>query len=85
MPYESLGGVTVENNKLNESEVIEKLVNLNNYRVGKGSCVAWVTFPYNKINLKVVEDSIEKLNWQKEDYILTCDENLIFVEKDIIY
>lgn len=74
----------MENNSLIESEVMEKLMNLNTYRIGKGSCVAWTTFPYNKTNLKVVEDSIKKLNWKKEDYILTCDENLIFVEKDLL-
>ncbi|MGF7117303.1 hypothetical protein [Methanobacterium oryzae] len=73
----------MENNELNESEVIGKLVNLNTYRLGKGSCVAWATFPYNKTNLKVVEDSLKKLNWNEEDYSLNHDENLIFVTRDL--
>ena len=74
----------MENNSLVEFKVIKKLKNLNTEHTDKGSCVAWTAFPYNKINLKVVEDSIKKLNWRKDEYILTCDENLIFVEKDII-
>lgn len=69
---------------LQEFEVIEKLVNLNTDLAGKGSCIAWTTFPYNEVNYKIVENSIKKLNWGTEEYILTCDENLIFVEKDLL-
>jgi len=71
----------LEKRSLAEFKVIEKLINLNK---GKGSYLAWTTFPYNEINLKVVENSIKKLNWQKDEYILTYDENLIFVEKDLL-
>jgi|GEM_PF-3819289 len=71
-------------NNLTEFEVIEKLVNLNSDFAGKGSCVAWTTFSYTKTNLRVVETSLRKLNWNKDKYILTHDENLIFVEKDLL-
>ena len=67
-----------------EVEVMEKLMNLNTDLAGKGSCLAWTTFPYNEINLKIVEDSLKKINWDKNEYILTHDENLIFVEKDLL-
>ncbi len=47
--------------KLIESEVIDKLINLNTDLAGKGSCVAWTTFPYNKTNWDVVVNSIKKI------------------------
>jgi hypothetical protein len=74
----------MENNSLIESEVIKKLINLNNDLAGKGSCVAWTTFSYNKNNLKVVKNSLRRIKWKEEDYSLNYDENLIFVEKDLI-
>ncbi|MEN4019004.1 MAG: hypothetical protein PQ975_10195 [Methanobacterium sp.] len=74
----------MENNSLVEFEVIEKLVNLNTDLAGKGSCLAWTTFPYNKKNLEIVENSLRKLNWNKNEYRLNYDENLIFVEKDLL-
>lgn len=74
----------MENNILVEFEVIEKLVNLNTDLAGKGSCIAWTTFPYNDTNLRVVENSLRKLNWDKNEYSLNHDENLIFVEKDLL-
>lgn len=74
----------MENENLFETSVINKLVSLNSDLAGKGSCVAWTTFPYNKENLKIVESSIRKLNWDKDEYSINYDENLIFVEKDMI-
>jgi hypothetical protein len=74
----------MDNDTLFETSVIEKLVNLNSDLAGKRSCVAWTTFPYNKENLKIVEISIRKLNWNKEDYSIDHDENLIFVKKDMV-
>lgn len=74
----------MQNKNLFETSVIEKLVNLNSDIVGKGSCVAWTTFPYNKKNLKIVESSIRKLKWRKEEYSISYDENLIFVKKDLL-
>lgn len=74
----------MQNKNLFETSVIEKLVNLNSDFAGKGSCVAWTTFLYNKENLKIVESSIRKLNWRKNEYSLSYDENLIFVKKDLL-
>lgn len=73
----------MENEKSFEVRVIEKLMNLDSDFAGKGTCVAWTTFPYNKKNLEIIEGSLRKLNWRKDEYILTHDENLIFVEKDL--
>ncbi len=74
----------VENNCLAESEVIEKLTILNTDFAGKGSCIAWTTFPYNEFNLRVVKNCLEKLDWERREYNLNYDENLIFVEKTLL-
>lgn len=74
----------MENNNLAEFEVIEKLVRLNTDLAGKGSCIAWTTFPYNEINLRVVKNSLRKLNWNEREYNLNYDEDLIFVEKTLL-
>ena len=63
--------------------VIEKLNKLDFDFKGKATCVAWITFPYNKENLKTVEKALLKLNWRTEEYILNYDENLIFVKKEL--
>lgn len=78
----NLGGIKMKNEDF-EMAVLEKLTNLDVSFAGKDTCVAWTTFPYNKNNLKVVESALEKLNWRKDEYVLTCDENLIFVKKDL--
>jgi hypothetical protein len=82
MPYKPLEEKKMRNKNFEQS-VIKKLTRLDSDFVGKGTCVAWTTFPYNRKNLEVVEIALEKLNWRKEEYILTHDENLIFVEKDL--
>jgi len=74
----------VENNCLAESDVIEKLEILNTDFAGKGSCIAWTIFPYNEINLRVVANCLKKLSWNKREYNLNYDENLIFVEKILL-
>ncbi len=74
----------MENNSLVEFEVVEKLMNLNTDLAGKGSCTAWTIFPYNKTNLKIIKDSLKKLNWDENEYSLKYDENIIFVEKDML-
>ncbi len=74
----------MNNKELLERYVIEKLIDLNTDLAGKGSCVAWTTFPFSKKNLDILERSIKKLNWNKEEYNINFDENFIFVEKDMI-
>ena len=71
-------------NKNFEEIVIEKLVNMDSDSAGRSTCIAWTTFPYNRNNLKMVENALGKLNWKTNEYILTYDENLIFVKKDLI-
>jgi len=72
----------MDKRKLIELSVIEKLMNLNS-ESKNDTCITWTTFPYTKKNLKIVEESITKLNWNKEEYSLSYDENLIFIKKDV--
>ena len=74
----------VRSNCLVESEVIEKLTILNTDFAGKGSCIAWTTFPYNEVNLRIVKSCLEKIDWERREYNLNYDENLIFVEKTLL-
>jgi hypothetical protein len=67
-----------------EQLVIEKLVNLDSDFAKKDTCIAWTSFPYNERNLKIIKGSLRKLNWKNNEYILTYDENLIFVKKDLL-
>lgn len=71
-------------NKNFEEIVMEKLMNMDSDFAGRSTCIAWTTFPYNRNNLKMVENALGKLNWKTNEYILTYDENLIFVKKDLI-
>ena len=71
-------------NKNFEEIVMEKLMNMDSDFDGRSTCIAWTTFPYNRNNLKMVENALGKLNWKSNEYILTYDENLIFVKKDLI-
>jgi len=74
----------MDKQKLNEQEVEKKLKNLNTKIKNKFSCVAWTTFPYNKKNLKIVENSLKKIKTEKVEYDVNYDENFIFVQLDLI-
>ncbi len=81
MPYNSWMDKMEEKNF--ELSVIEKLRNMDSDFAGRSTCIAWTTFPYNRRNLEIVEGALGKLNWRRDEYILTYDENLIFVKKDL--
>ena len=74
----------MNNKDLFEKSVIEKLIDLNSDIIGKGSCIAWTTFPFSKKNLDTVKRSVKKLNWKKEEYYIKFDEDFIFVEKSML-
>ncbi len=45
--------------------------------------IVWKSFPYNENNLETVKTAINLISYRKNEYRLTFDENIIFVEKDI--
>ena len=45
--------------------------------------IVWKSFPYNQNNLETVKNAIKLISYRKNEYRLTFDENMIFVEKDI--
>ena len=48
-------------------------------KLGNGQNLAWVSFPYTKINLEVVIESIQCLKLPNQ-YHISYDENNIFVD-----
>ena len=45
--------------------------------------IVWKSFPYNENNLEIIKTAINIISYKKNEYRLTYDENVIFVEKDI--
>jgi hypothetical protein len=62
----------------------EKLKKLEKENGGKSTCVAWIKFPYSKSNLKIIEESLNELNWNREEYRLSYDENFIIIDKELL-
>jgi len=66
----------MDKKSLNEQEVEGKYKNWIRDK-GNFSCVTWITFPFNKNNLKIVEDSLKKNKMKNEDYNINYKENII--------
>ena len=65
--------------EIKSSEVIEKLKDM---KGEKKKNIVWVSFPYSRHNVEIVEKAVNKVAETKNDYRLTFDENLIFVQRD---
>ncbi len=63
--------------------VKEKLKKLEKEFGGRDTCITWITVPYSESNLKIVEESLKELNWNTEEYRLSYDENIIFIDKEL--
>lgn len=55
---------------------------LKSLKLKKNQNIVWKSFPYNKNNLKIIKNVISTIP-NKDEYRITYDENVIFVEKDI--
>lgn len=62
--------------------VITELINMKK-KVENGENLAWVSFPYTKNNLELVIKTLQHLEWPKDQYHISYDENLIFVDIDL--
>jgi len=62
----------------------EKLKKLETEFGEQNTCIAWIKFPYSKTNLEIVKESLKELNWNREEYRLSYDENLIFIDKEML-
>ena len=71
-------------NKIESINIKEQLKKLERESGDKNTCIAWVKFPYSKINLKLIKESLKELNWNRKDYRLTYDENIIFIDKELL-
>lgn len=58
-------------------------IELKSLKLKKNQNIVWKSFPYNENNLETVKDAINLISYRENEYRLTYDENLIFVEKDI--
>lgn len=75
----------MESDKTIESiNIKEQLKKLEREPKDKNTCITWIKFPYSKSNLKIIKESLKELNWNREDYRLTYDENIIFIDKELI-
>ena len=55
---------------------------LKSLKLKKEQTIVWKSFPYNKNNLEIIRSAISTISTNNE-YRITYDENVIFVEKDI--
>jgi len=62
----------------------EQLKKLERKSGDKNTCIVWVKFPYSRSNLKLINESLKELNWNIKDYRLTYDENIIFIDKELL-
>ena len=58
-------------------------IELKSLKLKKNQNIVWKSFPYNENNLETVKNAINLISYRENEYRLTYDENLIFVEKDI--
>ncbi|MCZ3367159.1 MULTISPECIES: hypothetical protein [Methanobacterium] len=71
-------------NKIESINIKKQLKKLERESGDKNTCIAWVKFPYSKSNLKLIKESLKELNWNRKDYRLTYDENIIFIDKELL-
>ena len=66
-----------------ELKLEDVTMELKSLKIKKNQNIVWKSFPYNENNLETVKDAISLISYRENEYRLTYDENLIFVEKDI--
>ena len=66
-----------------ELKLEDVTMELKSLKLKKNQNIVWKSFPYNENNLETVKDAISLISYRENEYRLTYDENLIFVEKDI--
>ena len=69
--------------ELNELKLEDVKIELKSLKLKKNKNLVWKSFPYNKNNLEIIRTAIKIISYRKNEYRLTYDENVIFVEKDI--
>lgn len=69
--------------KLEELVLEDVKKELKNLKFKKNQNMVWKSFPYNEKNLETIKVAINSISKRDNEYRLTYDENVIFVEKDI--
>lgn len=70
----------MEETKLELEKVVSELKNL---KLENNKNIVWKSYPYNQNNLETIKNAIKLISYRKNEYRLTFDEDIIFVEKDI--
>ena len=68
--------------ELIELKLEDVTMELKNLELKKNQNIVWISFPFNENNLEIVKNAINIIS-PKNEYRLTFDENVIFVEKSI--
>lgn len=66
-----------------EIEQVETELRIMKKMLGNGQNLAWARFPYTKNNLEIVIESLKHLEWSKDQYNISYDENNIFVDTNV--
>jgi hypothetical protein len=69
--------------ELIELKLEDVTMELKNLKLKKNQNIVWKSFQYNENTLETVKDAISLISYRDNEYRLTYDEDLIFVEKDI--
>jgi len=69
--------------KLEELVLEDVKRELKKLKFKKNQNMVWKSFHYNKKNLETIKVAINIISKRDNEYRLTYDENVIFVEKDI--
>ena len=66
-----------------ELELEDVTMELKSLKLKRNQSIVWKSFPYTENNMEIIRNAIKLISYRKNEYSLTYDENVIFVEKDI--
>ena len=64
-----------------ELELEDVTMELKNLKLKRNKNIVCKSFPYNENNLEIIRNAIKLISYRKNEYRLTYDENVIFVER----
>ena len=71
----------MRNISIEKKTVIKELKKMKK-KLDRGSDMVWINFPYSRLNLKVIRNSMKELGLCTGNVRISYDENDIFIRKD---
>lgn len=65
-----------------EKKTVKKELKKMEKKLGCGSDMVWINFPYSTSNLAVIRNSMKELGLCNDNFRISFDENDIFIAKD---